>query len=159
VLAAPLMPRFLLAALPPLAALLSAIACDTGAKGVNECRQMETERCTAARSCDFGIDSDERLADCKRFARDNCLHGLSTGVEPKPADVENCVRVIRTMGECAAESGGDQAPGECTEIVLTTANEINVCDVVENPTLALDCAWLLEDPPEPPEPPEPADGG
>jgi hypothetical protein len=157
VLAAPLMPRFLLAALLPLAALLSAIACDTGAKGVNECRQMETERCTAARSCDFGIDSDERLADCKRFARDNCLHGLSTGVEPKPAEVENCVRVIRTMGECAAESG-DQPIAECTDIELTTEDELTVCNVVENPTLAAQCAWLLQDPPEPVQPPEP-DGG
>jgi hypothetical protein len=155
-LAAPLMPRFLLAALVPVAALLSAVACDTDAKGINDCREMEYARCTASRSCDFGIDSDEREADCKRFSRDNCLHGLSTGVEPKRGEVEACLNVIQRAGECARDESGDQPALECEGIGLTQREDVSVCEVVEDPTLAFRCAWLLQDPPEPPEPP---DGG
>jgi hypothetical protein len=148
------MPRFLFAALVPFAALLSAVACDTDAKGINDCREIEYARCSAARGCDYGVDSDEREEQCKRYVRDDCLHGLSTGVEPKRGLVDACVRVIRGAGDCARESG-DQSAAECEEIG-DTQREVSVCEVVEDPTLAFQCAWLLQDPPEPP---DPGDGG
>jgi hypothetical protein len=154
--AARLMPRFLFAALLPFAALLSAVACDTSAKGINDCREMEYARCTAARGCDFGIDSDEREADCARFSRDNCLHGLSTGVEPKRGQVEACLNVITKAGECAHESGGDQIAIDCEGIGQTQREDVSVCEVIEDPTLASRCAWLLQDPPDFP---RPTDGG
>ena len=152
-LAAPLMPRFLLATLVPFAALLSAVACDTDAKGINDCREIEYARCTAARGCDYGVDSDEREADCRRFSRDHCLHGLSTGVEPKRGQVEGCLNVIQSAGDCAREDA-DQPALECEGIGVLTDPEredVSVCEVVEDPTLAFRCAWLLQDPPEPPD--------
>lgn len=145
------MPRIVLAVLVPLAALLSAVACDTDAKGIDDCRDMENARCVAAQSCDYGVDSEAKLEVCRRFARDNCLHGLSTGVEPKRGEVDGCLRVIQGAGECARKTGGDTSSIDCADIG-ETQREVTVCEVVEDPTLAFKCAWLLEDPPEPPDP-------
>jgi hypothetical protein len=152
------------AALLPLAVVAYAVscvtgvtACDTKATAVDDCRELETARCAAARSCDFGIDSDEKEAECKRFARDNCLHGLSTGKVPKRGTVDSCLRVIRGAGECASDQGGDAPASDC-ESIGQTQSVVSVCEVVEDPTQAYECAFLLEDPPEPPDP-EPEDAG
>jgi hypothetical protein len=145
------MPRFrYAAALVPLFVVAYVAACDTDAVGVDDCRDIESARCVAARHCDFGIDSDKKEAECQRFARDNCLHGLSTGVVPKRGTVDTCLRAIRGAGECAADDG-TRPTTECASIGLTQS-QVSICDVVEDPTQAYACAFLLEDPPVPPEP-------
>jgi hypothetical protein len=151
-----LRPSTLTAALMPFAALVYAVGCDVNAIAVDDCRAIETARCVAARQCDLGIDSDDDEAVCRRFARDNCLHGLSTGVVPKRGLVESCLRVIEGAGECAKDNGDTNA-SEC-ESIGATQDRVTVCEVIEDPTQAYACAFLLEDPPEEPEP-EPEDAG
>jgi hypothetical protein len=148
------MPRFCYAVLPlalVVYGLSGATGCDTKAVAVDDCRDIEAARCVAARNCDFGVDSDKKEEECQRFARDNCLHGLSTGVVPKRGTVDSCVRVIKGAGDCAAEQGQDTRASDC-EIIGQTQSPVNVCDVVQDPTQAYACAFLLEDPPVPPEP-------
>ena len=71
-----------------LSTVLFAISCDTHAVGIDECRAIEAERCTAARNCNDGIDSDADETACQRFAHDNCLHGLAAKDVPRSSELE-----------------------------------------------------------------------
>jgi hypothetical protein len=125
-----------------LSAALCAISCDTHAVGVDECRAIEAERCTAARNCDFGVDSDADETACQRFAHDNCLHGLSSADAPRSSELNRCVTAIRQAGACAKDSP-DGLAQDCG-IRGTFASGATVCEVVEDPEQASECSFLAE---------------
>src|SRR5262249_37178541 len=79
--------------LPPVVGAASQVACGTSAVGVEDCRSIERARCQAARSCDFGIDSNSDEEVCLRYARDNCLHGMLVQA-PTAGSVTKCVNAI-----------------------------------------------------------------
>lgn len=141
------MRRGYLVVLPWLTGIVVAAACSTDAVGIQECRDIEEARCTAARSCDLGVDSDDDQAVCERFARDNCLHGLRSREIPKSSDLEACIGAIRKAGTCAATDAAK--PASACDPALTTKG-ITVCDIIETPEQASACSFLLKDPP--PEP-------
>lgn len=90
----------ILSGLGLLLAQLSA-SCGAGAEGVDDCRSIESARCTAAVHCpDSGVD-DARA--CKRFYHDQCLHGLAVK-SPGPVVVEACVADIQRAQACAEDA-------------------------------------------------------
>jgi hypothetical protein len=131
-----------------LAAACALSACDTDAQGVEDCRDVERARCEAARHCDVGIDSPEDVEACKRFARDNCLHGFEVEDTASSSEVRSCVESIQAAGACA-EAGGRQALARpCKGLLENIAWGRTACEVVDRPELAPACQFLVAEPPE-----------
>lgn len=119
--------------------------CDTHAVGVADCQEIEKARCAAAHSCSLGINATNE-AECERFARDNCLHGLPTASSPLASQLNNCLKAIRAAGACA-DAGPNTLATKCTGI----ENEITVadataCDIVESPEETTACSFLVAEP-------------
>ena len=113
-----------------------AAGCGTDAVGVDECRDIEEARCEAAQFCGIVDDVDQ----CKRFYRDQCLHGLAKGEQPGAPQVKSCVSSIQAAGSCAKNgvtelSSCDPKPSDKTALT-------KVCDVVLNPEKIAECEFL-----------------
>jgi hypothetical protein len=117
--------------------LVSAAGCGTDAKGVDDCRDIEEARCTAAKSCGLVDDVDA----CQRFYRDQCLHGLAVS-PPSSTVIKACIATIRNAGTCAM---GDVATNlsDCTPAPSSGAPRAKTaCDLVINPEWAEECSFL-----------------
>jgi hypothetical protein len=82
-----------------LVASASASGCGSDAVAVDACRDIERARCEAGKHCGFVEDVDQ----CKRFYRDQCLHGLRSGKEPGDIALKQCVEAIKAAGACARD--------------------------------------------------------
>lgn len=117
--------------------LVSSSGCGTDAKGVDDCRDIEDARCAAAKSCGLLNDVD----GCKRFYRDQCLHGLAVA-SPGSNQVKLCVAAIQNAGSCASLADGADAPLEQCSPEISSSNATTACEIVKEPELATDCAFL-----------------
>jgi hypothetical protein len=132
---------------PVLAAVWVSVALGTGcgpdAAGVDDCRKIENARCEAASHCGdrFSItDVDE----CKRFYRNQCLHGFATGKGPGAGQVAACVRTIQAAGACAAQNSPTATLTACGDPLASETNPelADVCAVVVTPEKTAECAFL-----------------
>lgn len=123
--------------------LVSSPGCGTDAKGIEDCRDIERARCSAAASC--GIVSD--VEACQRFYRDHCLHGM-TQLPASPTAVDECVETINSAGSCASAEGADAALEDCDAAagVLDAPGAMLACDIVKKPELAKRCSFLSPTP-------------
>ena len=111
--------------------LVSASGCGTDAQGVDDCRDIEQARCSAGKNC--GLVSD--VAGCRRFYRDQCLHGLAVSA-PGGVKVRACVAAIRAAGLCALQAQESEEPPEgCGSVEAS-------CQVIIEPETSEDCAFL-----------------
>lgn len=118
--------------------LVSASGCGTDAKGVDDCRDIEEARCVAAKNCALLSDVD----GCKRFYRDQCLHGLAVS-PPGSNQVKLCVAAIQNAGTCASHAtDGSDTPLDQCDPRIDTASATTACEIVKEPELATDCAFL-----------------
>lgn len=150
------------------ACLLTAVApslgaCDTDAVGVEDCRDIERARCEAALHCDLGIDTAKDVEACKRFVRDNCLHGFAVDESASSTDLRGCVETIQAAGACAEQNAPDVPVRQC-EGLDTVGSRHTACAVVETPEISRACEFLVPEPIEEPEedagsPPRAPDGG
>jgi hypothetical protein len=147
------------------AAAVALVACDTGAKGVEDCRHIERARCSAARYCDVGIETSDDVAACQRFVRDNCLHGFAVDDTSSSAELQACVDAIEAAGTCAQKGDGehtgvDAIAQSCGGTLSTVGYTRTACEVVDRPELHPACQFLVAEPPkESPEPDAGGDGG
>jgi hypothetical protein len=126
--------------------LASSAGCGTDAKGIEDCRDIELARCEAAGPC--GIVTD--IAECKRYYRDHCLHGLAVDSPPRNL-VDECVAMVKRAGQCAQANGPDTALDYCPELVTRHAIQATTaCDIVHFPERADECSFLLPVPLEEP---------
>lgn len=121
---------------------LGGSSCGTDAVGVEACREIEGARCRAAAQC--GLIED--VENCQRFYQDHCLHGVRLEQSPRSVDVRQCVEAIDAAGRCADREGPRTAPAECGSNLLTESSARRVCDIVEEPERAPDCAFLHPEP-------------
>lgn len=121
-------------------------SCGTDAVGVSECRELEDARCAAAASCGF-----PDVAQCQRYYRDHCLHGVAVD-DVTAVQVDACVAELEVAGRCAAEQA---TPEACSEPLRTQVVVAQVCDLVLQPELLTPCAFLAAEPEQPPAPPPP----
>jgi hypothetical protein len=126
--------RLLLVLFPGLG-LVSVTSCGTSAKGIDDCREIEQARCSAARNCEQ-IDVDE----CQRFYRDQCLHGLPVS-PPSPLVVKACVATIVAAGVCAMQ-GANTAPSACDPPPSGATSAQTVCEIVQSPEKTSECSFL-----------------
>ncbi len=134
--------------------VISAAGCGTKAVGINDCREIEEARCEAAIHCEDQIPVDDVEA-CKRFYRDQCLHGLATEEDPSSSAVRDCVAAITGAGRCAEESGADTLITECDgsdelKQWFDAKRVETVCDVIERPQYIAACYFLNDTEDEPP---------
>jgi len=137
----------LLLAVPCASGLSS--GCTTDAIGIAECREIEYARCEASVPC----GAIEDVEACKRFYRDQCLHGIAGPTVPTTADQGACVTAITEAGQCAADDPdgsvescapgagglGGQAPGDGSP---------TVCEFIAEPWDYEVCDYLNEPPPQ-----------
>jgi len=128
-----------------LTALLFGIApasCNTSAVGIEECQTLEYARCEAAVHCpnEFSLTT---VAACKRFYRDQCLHGLDLSKAPSKADVDHCTSVIGKLGECARTSGEKSAVVACQGLTSTETDVKTVCELLRAPQATPACDFLI----------------
>jgi uncharacterized membrane protein YgcG len=116
--------------------IVTAMGCGTDAKGVDDCRDIEEARCTAAAAC--GTVSD--VNQCQLFYRDQCLHGLAVS-SPGSVTVNACVATIRAAGVCAGQ-GKDTAPSDCATAPSKATTASTTCEIVSNPEETAECAFL-----------------
>jgi len=120
--------------------MVSAAGCGTSAQGVDDCRDIETARCAAAKNCGMLVSD---VASCQRFYRDQCLHGLAVA-SPGAVKVKACVTTIRAAGECAALSSDGETPlSECASVSADAPGVKTACDLVKEPERAAECQFLL----------------
>lgn len=118
--------------------VVQATGCGTDAVGIDECRDIEEARCEAGQYCGLVEDVDA----CKRFYRDQCLHGMASGERPGKVQVTECVKVIREAGDCAKKGVTDLT--NCTNIPGGETNLTLVCDVIKEPESVKDCDFLYK---------------
>ena len=122
-----------------MAALFTLSGCGTDPVNPDGCQSIEEARCVAAPACPgFGADFD--VEACKRFYRDQCLHGLASETDPGEPRIEQCVQAIDLAGECAANGATP------CDIGSGTGETANPCDVIESPHKFLECDFLVEAP-------------
>jgi hypothetical protein len=149
------MPRFarLLWLFPSvlLPAAVVGTACGTDPVAVEGCRKIEYARCEAAPSCPaLGVDD---VKECKRFYRDQCLHGLAVADDPGDPLVAKCVGAIQLAGTCAASGAVD-----CQLPAVSVAGA-TACDIVQRPEITTDCTFLAPTAPISTAPTLPGSGG
>lgn len=119
--------------------VVNAAGCGTDAVGVDECRDIEQARCEAGAACGIVDDVDE----CKRFYRDQCLHGFSNGERPGAPQMKACLQTIKLAGECA--KAGIENLADCPAPAPTAKTvHTKVCDVILTPQGAQECDFLAE---------------
>lgn len=123
--------------------VVHASGCGTDAVGVEECRDIEEARCEAAQYC--GLVASDEVDQCKRFYRDQCLHGMAAGERPGAPRVKKCVTTIRLAGECAKAGGKTLA--DCAAQGLTPSEKTyhtEACEIVQEPEGAAECEFLYK---------------
>ena len=111
---------------------LAGPGCGTEPVAAEGCRKIEEIRCELAPRC-----SNLKVTDvdaCKRFYRDQCLHGLAIASDPGAPVIDRCVEALRIAGGCTSTENG------CVE---TTPKGKLGCEILEKPELANDCAFLI----------------
>jgi hypothetical protein len=123
-------------------------ACNTGAVAVSECREIESARCEASRTC----GTVEDVEACERFYRDQCLHGISGPEAPTAEAQSSCVEAIQKAGACAEQDpeqslsaclAGEDA-GAAGAPSADDETQASVCEFVGEPWEAPVCDFLNE---------------
>jgi hypothetical protein len=120
-----------------LAVAVAALGCGTDAVGVSSCRALERSRCAAAASCGF-----PDVAECQRFERDHCLHGVQLE-DVSSIELDACIQDIEAAGRCAEASGATTAANACTPVLRAAPPTTTACDVIRSPEKASSCAFLV----------------
>jgi len=123
---------------------LLAGACTTGAIGISQCREIEYARCEASVACGVVNDVDA----CKRFYRDQCLHGIAGPTLPSTDEQSDCVEAIEQAGACA-EDEPESAFTDCSEHAgmgggNASDEDVSVCDFLAAPWRSEVCDFLNE---------------
>lgn len=124
---------------------LAAGACAPKGVAISECREIESARCEASVPCGVVEDVDA----CKRFYRDQCLHGIVGDKPPTAAEQRICVGAITAAGRCA-EDDPDQTLSACADAEGGIAggngsgDGPSVCEFIAAPWEQRACDFLNE---------------
>lgn len=116
-------------------------ACSSGAIGIDACREIEGARCAALTACG---KTEEEAAYCADFYRDQCLHGITSGVEPSEVATTACVDAVRAVETCAR--AGAATMTECSAVKViegVDASAISPCTILTSAAEKLDaCSFV-----------------
>jgi len=125
-------------------------ACNTGAVGTKECREIEYVRCEASPACEIGgIVTPDDVAACKRFYKGQCLHGIAGPVGPAAQAQKDCVAALNAAAACAQDDARTEA-STCADLPTKISKDdpgieefTNVCDVIGRPWDLAVCDFML----------------
>jgi uncharacterized membrane protein YgcG len=120
------------------------LSCNTKAIGIDECRDIEYARCEVGVNCKTVFDIDDVKA-CKRFYRDQCLHGMDVTEVPGKPEVNQCIDRIRILGGCAQKTGEDTLVSKCADSTTNDDSVRTVCELLKKPQNAPECSFLVND--------------
>ncbi len=124
------------------AALALGTQCDNGATGVEACRRIEELKCEALRGCPKGsIASDDDVASCKLYYRDQCLFGLADSAEPDDAAIELCLGAIDAASQCKLDELATCAAAPALANAVD-ATKTTGCAAIYAPEKLEDCGFL-----------------
>ncbi|MDI1447714.1 hypothetical protein [Polyangium sp. 6x1] len=136
-------PRHLLAAAFGLLVGSAASACGTSSVGLDACREIESARCEATQACGA---TEAEATYCIDLYRDQCLHGLQSGVEPGADATARCVEAVRAVAACARAGAASMA--DCPAEPLVAGADpaaITPCTVItRKPERLADCAFVAK---------------
>lgn len=121
--------------------------CNTGAIAVKECRELEYARCEASLAC----GTIEDVEACRRFYRDQCLHGIAGGQAPTTEEQNKCVKRITRAGICAQDDP-DMALSACLVDGMgggagaPSLTGPSVCEVVAKPWDGIPACGFIDEP-------------
>jgi len=119
---------------------LGVSACETGAVGVDSCRDIESARCNAAVHCPSMFKITDPTG-CRLYYRDHCLHGLPLSQDPGAGLVNRCVSAINAIGDCAARNSEQTPASECG-VLYKTSSTSEVCELIRAPETIVECSFL-----------------
>lgn len=119
--------------LSSLLAPLWLLACNTKAVAIQECREIEYARCEASVPC--GVIEEDEVEECKRFYREQCLHGIAGPTAPTAEEQKSCLNTIDKAKKVATLNSA--LGGAPQEKELTVA-----CGVISRPWLVSACDYL-----------------
>ena len=111
----------------------AAIGCAITPVNPDGCRKIEDARCDAVVSCSTYPNFD--VAACKRFYRDQCLHGLASQTDPGEPLLNACVSAIQASGACAKAGAATCNAGPSSPAVAP-------CDLLAHPEKYGECSFL-----------------
>jgi hypothetical protein len=121
---------------------VAGVHCNTGATGVDACREIESKKCELAVGCKgVALATANDVTACKLFYRDQCLHGIADGVDPAAGAVTACLAALDLAGAC---KGGSLA--SCAKAPALAkgvdATKVTGCSVLLASELLADCSFL-----------------
>lgn len=110
--------------------LLGPWGCSTGAIAIQQCREIERQRCEGAFAC--GVIESSEVDSCKRFYNDQCLHGIAGDEEPTADEQTRCLEFLQEL-QADAEAARDDEDEEALE---------NACQILAEPWDYDQCAFI-----------------
>lgn len=150
--------RHLLAVVLGVFAGSAASACGTDAVGIDACREIETARCEALQACG---GTETQSTYCIDLYRDQCLHGIQSGVEPGADATARCVEAVQAVAACARAGAATMADCPAEPLVASAdPAAIAPCLVItRKPEQLADCAFVASTADAGATPPATTDGG
>ena len=104
--------------------------CSTGAIAIQQCREIERQRCEGAAVC--GVIKSSEVDSCKRFYNDQCLHGIAGDEEPTADEQTDCLEFLQEMQADAeaAREDNDQGSLEDSCQILAEPWDYEQCEFI-----------------------------
>jgi hypothetical protein len=123
------------------------IACDTGAAGIEACRQIEAVRCEQAPVC-FGdpagttIQTEDQVANCKTFYQDHCLVGTESATDVDQDVIDACTAAIEAAAKCKTKKAKTIGVCDGAPAVVSGAAGLTPCEVLADPENLKACKFV-----------------
>lgn len=137
----------LIAVFVPVTSGVLAVACGSEPVGVEECRRIESARCTASTACADVTEAEATY--CVSFYRDQCLHGfVNKAADYSDATITACVSAIQAVEACARTGVMNMAG--CSSATLVAGVDpatTLLCTIIKRtPEVLTACAFLTPNP-------------
>jgi len=123
------------------------IACDTGAAGIEACRQIESLRCEQAPVC-FGdpagttIQTEDQVANCKTFYQDHCLVGTEAAEDAEQDTIDKCLAAIEAAAKCKTDKAETIGTCDGKPLLVSGASGLTPCEILAQPQNLKDCNFV-----------------
>ncbi len=123
------------------------VGCDTGAAGIEACRQIESKRCEVAPIC-FGdpagttIQTEDQVKNCQTFYQDHCLVGLESATDADQDQIDGCITAIEAAAACKTAKA--KTMGVCVDgpKLRSGASGMTPCEILAAPENLAACKFV-----------------
>jgi hypothetical protein len=123
------------------------VGCDTGAAGIEACRQIEAKRCELAPVC-FGdpagttIQTEDQVKNCQTFYQDHCLVGLESATDADQDQIDGCVAAIEAAAACKTAKAKTIGVCDNPPKLRSGASGMTPCEILAAPEHLSACKFV-----------------